>query len=72
MKPPSNPVFEALLKHPASNARRMPDALLDACLAMPLRTAYFGLRTSNSVLRFSVFGFRFPIFVFVCKAIYLV
>ena len=51
-------MLEALLKHPASNARRMLDALLDVCSAMPLRTAYFGLRSSYSELRFVVFDFR--------------
>ena len=51
-------MLEALLKHPASNARQMLDALLNVCSAMPLRTAYFGLRSSYSELRFAVFDFR--------------
>ena len=51
-------MLEALLKHSASNARQMLDALLDVCSAMPLRTAYFGLRSSYSELRFAVFDFR--------------
>ena len=61
------PLFNTCSKHPLS----IPQAMLDAS-SVPcsidargwlcgLRTTDFGLRSSDSVLRFAVFGFRFSI-----------
>jgi hypothetical protein len=69
MKTLSNSCSKQLLKHPASNARRMPDAVLDVCSEMPLRTAYSGLRTPYFELRTSICGFRFAVFDYDCKVI---